>query len=436
MTAATAQAPETPRRLLDTIERVGNGVPHPVLMFLYLIIGVIVLSAILRSPGVSVTEQIAVPDAVGVPPNYYEDTTYPIMAPGRCPTTATRTTSHLEEVTIPIRSLLSSRGHPLHLHVVRGQLHGLRRRRHHVHRDDGRGRRRGGGLMAALIRQLVKVSPRRLLAFILIFVGVLSSIATDAGYLILVPLGAAAFLSVGRHPLAGMAACFAGVGAIFGVNLIISPSTRMITEITNEAIGAAGSAPLTILANYCFSIVSSIVLAIVAALVTERIDRAAAGHVRPLDGRWTGGDLHRGRSRLRHDPAAEQRGLRFALIAFAGFLGLAPAVTLPRGRPAPRPGDRRHHRQHPVHGQPDLHHLDDVPGRGHRLRHGARNVHEQRRRHRGRDEDLRRAGGPGLHAADDQPVHRLLQLQQHAERHRDRARGVAGKPRASGPCRC
>ena len=59
------------------------------------------------------------------------------------------------------------------------------------------------GLMAALIRKLVKVAPARLLAFIIVFVGVLSSVATDAGYLILIPLGAAAFLSVGRHPLAG-----------------------------------------------------------------------------------------------------------------------------------------------------------------------------------------------------------------------------------------
>ena len=90
------------------------------------------------------------------------------------------------------------------------------------------------GLMGALIRKLVKVSPRPLLAFILIFVGVLSSVATDAGYLILVPLGAAAFLSVGRHPLAGMAAAFAGVGAIFGVNLLITPSDAMITEITER----------------------------------------------------------------------------------------------------------------------------------------------------------------------------------------------------------
>ena len=77
--------------------------------------------------------------------------------------------------------------------------------------------------MDSLIRKLVAVSPERLLAFILILVGVLSSVASDAGYLILIPLGAAAFMSVGRHPLAGLAACFAGVGAIFGVNLLLGP---------------------------------------------------------------------------------------------------------------------------------------------------------------------------------------------------------------------
>ena len=115
----------------------------------------------------------------------------------------------------------------------------------------------------------------------LIFVGVLSSIATDAGYLILVPLGAAAFASVGRHPLAGMAACFAGVGAIFGVNLIPGPIDAQITAITNEALGATGSPPLTILANYWFSIVSSIVLAIVAAFVTERIVEKRLGKWEP-----------------------------------------------------------------------------------------------------------------------------------------------------------
>ena len=68
MTATTAPQHTAMGRLLDVIERAGNRVPHPVLMFLYLIIGVIVLSAVLAFAGVSVTEEIVVPDAVQTVP--------------------------------------------------------------------------------------------------------------------------------------------------------------------------------------------------------------------------------------------------------------------------------------------------------------------------------------------------------------------------------
>jgi aminobenzoyl-glutamate transport protein len=86
--------------------------------------------------------------------------------------------------------------------------------------------------MGALIRKLVKVAPAWAITFIIVFVGMLSSVASDAGYLILIPLAAAAFLSVGRHPLAGLA----GVSAGFAVNVLITPSDGILTEVTNEAI--------------------------------------------------------------------------------------------------------------------------------------------------------------------------------------------------------
>ena len=80
------------------------------------------------------------------------------------------------------------------------------------------------------------VAPRAALTYILVFVGILSSIAADAGYLVLIPLAAAAFLSVGRHPLAGLAASFAGVAAVFTVNILIKPLDGILTGITNDAI--------------------------------------------------------------------------------------------------------------------------------------------------------------------------------------------------------
>ena len=78
MTAAAAPAQRSAiGRLLDFVEVAGNKVPHPVMMFLYLIIGVVVLSQILYIAGVSVTDEIVVPDTIQVTPDYYEDTTYP-----------------------------------------------------------------------------------------------------------------------------------------------------------------------------------------------------------------------------------------------------------------------------------------------------------------------------------------------------------------------
>ena len=69
------------------------------------------------------------------------------------------------------------------------------------------------GLVKALIRKLVIVAPPWALTYILVGVGILSSLAADAGYLVLIPLAAAAFISVGRHPLAGLAAGFAAVAS-------------------------------------------------------------------------------------------------------------------------------------------------------------------------------------------------------------------------------
>ncbi len=184
------------------------------------------------------------------------------------------------------------------------------------------------GLMAALIRKLVKVAPRNVIAFILIFVGVLSSVASDAGYLILIPLGAAAFLTLGRHPLAGMAAAFAGVGAIFGVNLLITPIDSMLTEITNEAI-PSGTEPLTVTANYFFSVVSSVVLAIVAMFVTQRIVEKRLGPYDPAHGAADATT-----EELDDDAqAAEARGLRFAFYGLLGSLAVIALLTFPLGAP-------------------------------------------------------------------------------------------------------
>ena len=194
----------------------------------------------------------------------------------------------------------------------------------------GAGVAEAAGLMDSLIRKLVAVSPKRLLAFILILVGVLSSVASDAGYLILIPLGAAAFMSVGRHPLAGLAACFAGVAAIFGVNLLLGPTDAMITEITNEALALAGGQPITIVSNLWFAMVSSIVLADHGRDRHREDRRAAPG---PLDG------YHADAGEAGDDEAGDRPGARTprassgAVVAVLGALVVVLLLTLPPGAP-------------------------------------------------------------------------------------------------------
>src|SRR5262245_32304276 len=326
------------QRILDWIERFGNRVPHPVLMFLYLIIGVIVLSAILAFFNVSVTEEIVAPDPVQSVPGYYEDSTQPILEPSDLDYEGDY---HLETVTIPIKSLVDVEGIRFLFTSFVPNFAGFGVIAVTFIALMGAGVAEASGLMAALIRLLVRASPRRLLAFVLIFVGVLSSIATDAGYLILVPLGAAAFASVGRHPLAGMAACFAGVGSIFGVNPIPGPIDAQITAITNEALGAVNGTSLGILANYFFSVASSIVLAVTAALITERIVEPRRGAYQPAGVGPAGGISIEDDADTVDDRAAERRGLRYAALAFLGFLALVLVLTLPPGAPLrdPETGD-------------------------------------------------------------------------------------------------
>jgi aminobenzoyl-glutamate transport protein len=190
------------------------------------------------------------------------------------------------------------------------------------------------GLIASLIRKLVAVSSPGTLTYIIVGLGVVSSIASDAGYLVLIPLGAAAFHSVGRHPLAGMAAAFAGVAGGFGVNLLITPTDAVLTEITNEAIGLVEPGrTLDITANLYFGIASTIVLTVLLALVSKRV-------VEPRLGAYDAAVAPSG-DELRDQPDTfegvtperDAQGLRWAAIAFLLALGGVLLLTLPSGAP-------------------------------------------------------------------------------------------------------
>jgi aminobenzoyl-glutamate transport protein len=312
------------QKMLDGIERLGNKVPHPVLMFLYLIIFIVVLSHVLYLFGISATELIAVPVDTEAQYEYYEDTTAPGVV---VPDEPYDQEYVIEERTIPIESLLTVEGIRFLFSSFVRNFQGFGVVAVTFIAMMGAGAAEGAGMMSALIRMLVKVAPRRLIGFIIVFVGVLSSVASDAGYLILIPLGAAAFASLRRHPLAGMAAAFGGVGAIFGVNLLITPVDSMLTEITNEAIGLTGGEPLTIVANYFFAVASSFVIAIVATVITERIVEPRLGAYHP-EGEAEGEAADQGEL-----SPQEKRGLKFALYGFLALLVVITLLTAPSGAP-------------------------------------------------------------------------------------------------------
>jgi aminobenzoyl-glutamate transport protein len=328
MTTAAA-APESGEKkgsMLDKIERLGNKIPHPVLMFLYLIIFVIVLSHILYLAGVSVTDQIAVAKPQPVEVDYYEDTTAPGIV---TEDDAWDEDYEIQEQTIAVRSLLSTEGIRFIFTSFVPNFQGFGVVAITFIAMMGAGVAEAAGMMSALIRKLVKVAPRKLITFIIVFVGVLTSIASDAGYLILIPLGAAAFLSLRRHPLAGLAAAYAGVSAVFAVNIIFTPIDSMLTEITNEAIGLTGGEPLTLTANYFFMVASSIIIALVATVVTERMVEPRLGKYNPDSGPLG----HAADSDQQELSPEESRGLKFAGFATLGVLALVLLLWLPQGAP-------------------------------------------------------------------------------------------------------
>jgi aminobenzoyl-glutamate transport protein len=318
------------------IERVGNKVPHPVLMFLYLIIGLAILSHILYLFGVSVTDEVITPvprqqladlrDALGgsvVPYNPYTGEVVEIPE------------FIVEEQTFAVRSMLTGDGIRHFFVSFLPNFSGFTVIGVTFLAMLGAGVAEQAGLMNALIRKLVAVTPANLLTFMMVFVGVISSIASDAGYLILIPLAAAAFASVGRHPLVGLSAAFAGVAAIFTVNLVPVAIDAMLTEITNEAIGLTGGQPISIVANLYFNIASSFILAIVATLVASRI-------IAPRLGAWdpSQGQEDAASTQQEIAPELEAKGLQWALYGFLGVLVLVILLYFfgPLRRPAGQVG--------------------------------------------------------------------------------------------------
>lgn len=134
------------------------------------------------------------------------------------------------------------------------------------------------GLFAAIIKRIAVYIPQAWLPLLLVFLGIMSSVATDAGYLVLIPLAGLLYVGIGKNPLIGMAAAFAGVSAGFSANLmpgsvdvIIGMNAQVFAEAQGVPFENAAGEPLTpATMNYWFILTSTFVLAFTGAWVTKR----------------------------------------------------------------------------------------------------------------------------------------------------------------------
>ncbi len=232
----SAIEPESPSQTgpLAAIARWGNRLPAPALLFLWLCLALMLVSALVAAFDVAT------------------------RLPG-------------QDERIAVRSLLSGEGlrwiltHTVENFVTFAPVGTV------LVAMLGLGIAEHSGLLRVLLERLVQRTPRALLTWVVVFAGILSNLAMDAGYVVLIPLAGLMFLAAGRPPLAGIAAAFAGVSAGYSANLLIGPVDALLAGMSTEA--AAIVAPdyvVGIESNYYFAAVSALMLSVLGAWVTER----------------------------------------------------------------------------------------------------------------------------------------------------------------------
>lgn len=138
------------------------------------------------------------------------------------------------------------------------------------------------GLIKTVVNALLIRAPRKSVTFMIVITGVLSNAASDLGYLIIIPLAGVIYHSLGRNPIAGMSAAFAGVSGGFSANLLIGTIDPLLAGISTEA--ARIIAPdyyVMPTANYYFMAISTFLIAITGTWVTN-------SWVEPRLGKYTG----------------------------------------------------------------------------------------------------------------------------------------------------
>jgi aminobenzoyl-glutamate transport protein len=273
------------KRALAFIERAGNALPHPATLFALMACALVALSAVAAGLNLEVTH------------------------PGTGARVRPVNLLSVEGLHRILTSLVTNFTGFAPLGTVLVAMLGI-------------GVAEGSGLIGAALKLLVLSAPRRLLTFVVVFAGVLSNTASEIGYVLLVPLAAVVFLAVGRHPLAGLAAAFAGVSGGYSANLLLGTVDPLLAGLSQEAARIIEPDYLVNPAcNYYFMFVSTFFLAAAGTWVTERL-------IVPRLGRYRGEEKAEVIDTL---SAAEKRGLRFASLAALLLGALLLWGTVPAG---------------------------------------------------------------------------------------------------------
>jgi len=278
-------------RFLSVIEWLGNCLPHPVTLFALFALGIVLVSGIAGALDLSVADPRPLPE--GVAPEDHRIVANSLM-----------TGEGFRWIT---QSLVTNFTGFVPLGTVLVALLGV-------------GVAEKSGLLGAAIRAMVLAAPKNLVTMVVVFAGVLSNTASEMGYVVLIPLAAAIFHSLGRHPFAGLAAAYAGVSGGYSANLLIGTVDPLLAGITQEAARLIDPGyEVHPAVNWYFMIVSTFIVVGLGTFVTARI-------VEPRLGRY---DPSRAEEGVDHDPSmepltrTERRGLaRAGLAAAAVALGI------------------------------------------------------------------------------------------------------------------
>ncbi|MEM8563307.1 MAG: AbgT family transporter [Pseudomonadota bacterium] len=284
-------------RFLDGVERLGNLLPHPVTLFAILALGIVFLSGFFGWIGLAVEDP------------------RPLGTRGVANDGMIRAVSLMngDGIRLIFTNLVTNFTSFAPLGVVLVSMLGV-------------GVAERSGLLSAAVRGMVISAPRHIVTVAIVFAGIISNTATEVGYVVLIPLAGAIFYALGRHPLAGMAAAFAGVSGGYSANLLVGTIDPLLAGITEESARLIDSDYVVVAtANWYFMVASTFLITMVGSLVSIFIVEPKLGsydssHADPtvLDERMM--------DKLTAD---EKKGLTWAGLAVLGVFAVMALTLLP-----------------------------------------------------------------------------------------------------------